>query len=108
MKIKDKLIHALGGYTRAEWQTGITSSRGVRQSLVLGVERRLPIRLKCRQTIIRPEDAMDALNRENMAYRLAKAALDAHVIAFRAVERGSKALLEMEAELLTLPPDNKQ
>ena len=80
MRIKSRIIRALGGYTPEEWQREITSMRGSRMPVKLGLARRLPVCVAVTQTLGRPEDETDPLVRENMAYRLGRLMMERGMI----------------------------
>lgn len=105
MSIRNRLIRALGGYTPAEWQREITSMRGSRTPLHLGVVRRLPVRVEAAQLLSRAEDGGDRIVRENMAYRLAVILLERGLIRFEVVEDAG-ALPELRALAVVYPPED--
>ena len=104
MKLKDRLIRWLGGYTPAEWQREISAMRGARGSLYLGAVRLLPIRVECRQILRAPVYGNDKLTRENMAYKLAACMLERGLIAYE-VEENEDRPPELRARVTVYPPE---
>ena len=107
MRIKDRIIRALGGYTPEEWQREITSMRGSRTPLHLGVIRRLPVKAEARQTLWQSLDANDRLVRENLAYRLSAILLDRGLIRFEIVKKEGQ-LPELIARAVVYPPEDQE
>ena len=109
MKIKDRIIRALGGYTRADVREQVDAAKRPKPALVLGMERRLPIRVRCRQPLVRDEDFTDKLMRENLAYRIGVAMLKANLIAFT-MEPGRhlEDVPMIQAEALVMAPGSRE
>lgn len=106
MRIKSRIIRALGGYTPAEWQREITSMRGSRTALHLGVIRRLPVKAEATQILWQSLDANDRLVRENMAYRLAGILFERGLIRFEIIKKEGQ-LPELTARVLVYPPEEE-
>lgn len=84
-KLKNWIIHKLGGYTRNDWNGMIMQDKGLRVSAPQTVHpQRLRAALSYYVSAERPEDrqSQDQLARETLAKKLAGELLDASMIAF--------------------------
>lgn len=108
MRIKERIIHALGGYTPEEWQREITSMRGSRTPVKLGLTRRLPLIVTAEEFLVQPVDGADPLMRENMAYRLGRMLLDLGMIDYRTEARRGDELNVLRASVFVYPPEDEE
>lgn len=104
MRIKERIIRALGGFTRADVREQVDAAKRTKPALVLGVERRLPFRVRCRQTMVRDADFTDKLTRENLAYRIGAELLKHDLIAFTPVPGDPQKPPEIQAEAWVMRP----
>ena len=109
MRIKERIIRALGGYTRADVREQVDAAKRTKPALVLGVERRLPFRVRCRQALLRDADFTDRLARENLAYQIGAALLNYNLIAFTMVPyRQETDIAQIQAEVWALAPGSRE
>ena len=108
MSLRDRLIRALGGYTRADVRKEVDAAKRKKPSLALGAERRLPIRVQCQFLLRREADLTDKLTRENMAYRIGAEMLKANLIAFTPAPCLPDTVPEMQAEAWVMPPGSRE
>ena len=106
MRIRDRIIRSLGGYTAQEWQREIAGMRGQRTSLVLGKTRRLPVKVEARQTVSLAAYGEDPLVRENMAYRLAGIMMERGLIEYK-VTLSLDRPPELVARAVVYPPEEE-
>lgn len=108
MRIKERIIRALGGFTRADVREQVDAAKRTKPALVLGVERRLPFRVRCRQALLRDTDFNDKMVRENLAYQIGAALLRNNLIAFTPVAGGPEELPEIQAEAWVMRPGSRE
>ena len=104
MRIRNRIIRRLGGYTREDVRREVDRAKMSRPALDLGRERRLPVKIGSEQPISRMEDSENPMVRENLAYSLVKHMLRFELIRFLTYTTGSGET-RLKAVISVNPPE---
>lgn len=99
MKVKSRIIKALGGYTQAEWDEERRRNSPRRPILIDTCIRTMPVRVRCDAHATLSSDMNDKAFQENMAYRIGIELLRSGLISFRLISDFPDQLPVVRAEV---------